>query len=242
MIEIIPAIDLIEGHCVRLSKGDFGKVTSYSDDPVETARSFEASGIKRLHVVDLDGARTGFPGNLGVLADLVRSTSLRVDFGGGIRSRSILDEVLKAGATMVSIGSMAVGRPEILQDWIGEFGPERFFIGADVKGDCIAYHGWQTESAIHWSEFIGRWMSAGITNFFCTDVERDGELTGPAIGLYQDILKQFPGIRLVGSGGVSSEEDIQALEDIGIEAVIVGKAIYEGRIRMEDRRPTTDDR
>ncbi len=234
MIEIIPAIDLIEGRCVRLSKGDFGKVTSYSDDPVETARSFEASGIKRLHVVDLDGARSGAPGNIEVLRKIISSTSLSIDFGGGIRSRAVLDEVLKAGATMVSIGSLAVSRPEILQEWIGEFGPERFFIGADVKGDCIAYNGWQTESAIHWREFIGQWIGAGITNFFCTDVERDGELTGPAIGLYQEILKQFPGIRLVGSGGVSSEEDIQALEDIGIEAVIVGKAIYEGKIRIDD--------
>ncbi|HBB90200.1 MAG TPA: 1-(5-phosphoribosyl)-5-[(5-phosphoribosylamino)methylideneamino]imidazole-4-carboxamide isomerase [Bacteroidales bacterium] len=242
MIEIIPAIDLIKGRCVRLSKGDFGRVTSYSDDPVETARSFEASGIKRLHVVDLDGARSGSPGNIKVLRQLISSTSLKIDFGGGIRTRSNLEEVLGAGANMVSIGSMAVGRPEILREWIGEFGPERFFIGADVKGDCIAYHGWQTESAIHWSEFIGQWMGAGIINFFCTDVERDGELTGPAIGLYQDILKQFPGIRLVGSGGVSSEEDIRALDAIGLEAVIVGKAIYEGKIRMDDRRPTTDDR
>jgi phosphoribosylformimino-5-aminoimidazole carboxamide ribotide isomerase len=242
MIEIIPAIDLIEGRCVRLSKGDFGKVTFYSDDPVETARSFEASGIKRLHVVDLDGARSGSPGNIEVLRKLLSSTSLKIDFGGGIRTRANLEEVLEAGATQVSIGSMAVGRPEVLEDWIGEFGPERFFIGADVKGNCIAYHGWQTESAIHWSEFIGRWMGAGITNFFCTDVERDGELTGPAIGLYQDILKLFPGIRLVASGGVSSEEDIRALDAIGLEAVIVGKAIYEGRIRIEDRRPKTDDR
>jgi phosphoribosylformimino-5-aminoimidazole carboxamide ribotide isomerase len=242
MIEIIPAIDLIEGRCVRLSKGDFTKVTSYSDDPVETARSFQTAGVKRLHVVDLDGARSGAPGNLEVLRKIVNSTSLQIDFGGGIRTRAILEEVLKAGATQVSIGSMAVGQAETLQSWIEEFGPERFFIGADVKGECIAYHGWQAESAIHWREFIGRWMGAGITDFFCTDVERDGELTGPAIGLYQDIVKQFPGIRLVGSGGVSSEEDIRALDAIGIEAVIVGKAIYEGRIRIADRRRTTDDR
>jgi len=232
MISIIPAIDLIDGKCVRLTRGEFHSVTVYSDNPVEVARDFESAGIKRLHVVDLDGARTGSPVNSHLLRELVQHTALKIDYGGGIRSREALTRVLEAGANQVSIGSMAVTQPDILTKWVEEFGPERFFLGADVRGENITYNGWQNDSALHWKEFIAHWLGMGITDFFCTDADRDGDMQGPAIPLYQEMLRQFPGIDLVASGGVASKEDLDELEAIGITQVIVGKALYEGKIKI----------
>lgn len=232
MISIIPAIDLIDGKCVRLTRGEFHAVTVYSDNPVEVARDFESSGIKRLHVVDLDGARTGSPVNSKILRELVQHTTLTIDYGGGIRSREALTRVLEAGASQVSIGSIAVTQPDTLRGWVEEFGPERFFLGADVRGENITYNGWQNDSALHWKEFIALWLGMGITDFFCTDANRDGDMQGPAISLYQEMLRQFPGIDLVASGGVSSMDDLDELDAIGIRQVIVGKAIYEGKIKI----------
>jgi phosphoribosylformimino-5-aminoimidazole carboxamide ribotide isomerase len=234
MISIIPAIDLIGGKCVRLTKGEFNAVSVYSDNPAEVARDFESAGVARLHVVDLDGARTGSPANIHILKELSRETNLRIDYGGGVRSKEILVEVLASGADQVSIGSMAVTKPETLASWVEEFGPGRFFLWADVRGEQITYNGWRTDSAVHWKEFISHWLGMGITDFFCTDADRDGDMRGPAIALYQNILKWFPDINLVASGGVSSMEDILALDAIGIKQVIVGKALYEGRIRLKD--------
>jgi phosphoribosylformimino-5-aminoimidazole carboxamide ribotide isomerase len=234
MIEIIPAIDLINGKCVRLNQGDFGRMTSYPEDPLDMARKFEALGIKRVHLVDLDGARTGVPGNLKVLESIARETSLKVDFGGGIRDKDTLSKVLESGAVQVSLGSLAVVNPDLLNNWIQEYGPGVFFIGADIRGGKIMYKGWQSESTFHWKEFIALWHGEGITDFFCTDVERDGELAGPATSLYSEMLKLFPTIRLVASGGVSKPGDLADLEKAGISAAIVGKAIYEGRIDLEE--------
>jgi phosphoribosylformimino-5-aminoimidazole carboxamide ribotide isomerase len=232
MIEIIPAIDLIDGKCVRLNQGDFSRMTVYSDDPLQMARKFESQGIRRLHLVDLDGARTGIPGNLEVLRIIRMNTSLQIDFGGGIRNGEILEQVLDSGANQVSLGSIAIVNPNLLAEWIRHFGPEKFFIGADIRMENIVYKGWQSESAIHWKDFLKRWMGEGVKDFFCTDVERDGALAGPATGLYTEMLAQFPGIKLVASGGISSTEDLLGLESIGIRAAIVGKAIYEGRIQL----------
>ncbi len=232
MISIIPAIDLIDGKCVRLTKGEFHSATVYSDNPIEVARGFESAGIKRLHMVDLDGARNGSPVNSRVLKELVRHTTLTIDYGGGIRSKEALIGVLEAGASQVSIGSIAVTQADTLTKWVEEFGPERFFLGADVRGENITYNGWQNDSALHWKEFMAHWLGVGITDFFCTDADRDGDMQGPAITLYQDILKQFPRIDLVASGGVSSMDDLAELEAIGIRQVIVGKALYEGKIKI----------
>ena len=236
MIEIIPALDLIDGQCVRLSRGVFDRVTIYDNNPAEIARAFEGAGITRLHVVDLDGAREGRPSNLAVVRQLKQETRLRIDFGGGIRSRESILKAFESGADQVSIGSVAVTRQDWLREWIDGFGPGRFFIGADVRGAHIVYRGWQAESGLHWREFIGNWMGAGIGDFFCTDVDRDGELKGPSFGLYEEMLGHFPGINLVASGGVSSIDDIRRLDEMGLMGVIIGKALYEGRFTLDDVR------
>ncbi|MFO7616197.1 MAG: 1-(5-phosphoribosyl)-5-[(5-phosphoribosylamino)methylideneamino]imidazole-4-carboxamide isomerase [Bacteroidales bacterium] len=230
MMEIIPAIDLIDAKAVRLTGGRFGEVTVYSDNPVAEAQRFEQAGLRLLHVVDLDGARTGEPHNLDVLKGITGATGLKVDFGGGVRSREALVAVLNAGAGQVSIGSLAVTNPHLLEEWIAEFGPDRFFLGVDVRDECLVYHGWQSGTNVTWQEFIARWMGSGVNRFFCTDVERDGLLAGPAVDLYKRIISHFPGIELVASGGVSSAEDLILLRDAGLSGVIVGKAIYEGRV------------
>ncbi len=238
MIDIIPAIDLIEGKAVRLRKGRFEEKTVYSDDPVQVARQFEEAGIQYLHVVDLDGARTGEPANLDILGKITSSTGLKVDFGGGIRSRDSLIRILETGAWQVSIGSLAVINPGLLEEWIGEFGPERFFLGADVRDERIVYHGWRDDTNIGWNEFISKWMGSGVNRFFCTDVERDGDLAGPAIDLYSRMIAHFPEIELVASGGVSGPEDIRSLETAGLSGVIIGKALYEGKISLHPLKPT----
>jgi cyclase len=235
MIEIIPAIDLMDGKVVRLTGGKFDTKKVYSDDPVEVARRFRDQGFLYLHVVDLDGARGGRPEHIPVLRAIAGIGGLKVDFGGGIRTKEDFQAVLDAGADRVSIGSLAVTRPAELEEWILEYGPERVLLGVDVKDEKVAYHGWQSESAIGWREFIGFWLSKGIDRIFCTDVDCDGALAGPATGLYRRILDQFPGIRLIASGGVSSNEDLVALEEAGLKGVIVGKAIYEGKVRPASR-------
>lgn len=241
MIEIIPAIDMIGGKCVRLTKGSFDSMIIYSDNPLEMAIKFERAGFRYLHVVDLDGARTGLPSNYATLEAIVRETSLKVDYGGGIRSKEVLTQILGTGVSQVSVGSLAILEPKLFRQWIDEFGPERFFLGVDVRDEKVVYRGWQSESSIHWTEFIGEWMGAGIERFFCTDVERDGDMKGPATDLYRRILSHFPGINLVASGGVSGADDLRLLEEAGIKEVIVGKAIYEGKISTDDRRPPTAD-
>ncbi len=231
MIEIIPAIDLMDGKCVRLSGGRFDTMKIYSDDPIDMARNFRDLGFKYLHIVDLDGARTGNPVHTGLLQKIVALGGMKVDFGGGIRSRESFKAVLDAGADRVSIGSLAVTNPHELEEWIMDFGASRVLLGVDVKNEKVAYHGWQSESNIGWQEFIGFWLGKGVDRFFCTDVDRDGAMNGPAVELYQRMMQQFPGIDLVASGGVSGPEDIRQLETAGLKGVIVGKAIYEGKLK-----------
>ncbi len=234
MIDLIPAIDIINGSCVRLVEGDFARKTDYGHDPVEMARSFEKAGFKRLHVVDLDGARSGCPVHIPLLKNIANGSNLHIDFGGGVRDESQVEEILDAGAKQVSIGSIAVKDSEKVAGWIKKYGSDVFFLGADIKNDKIATNAWSQTSEYSVDEFITAWVEKGINRFFCTDVSRDGKLQGPAIELYTRIKKKYPKIYLVASGGVSRVRDIQDLEDAGIDAVIFGKAFYEGKITIDE--------
>lgn len=230
---IIPAIDIINGKCVRLTKGDYAQQKIYNDNPVEVAKQFEAAGIKRLHIVDLDGAKAGKIINLDVLENIAAATQLEIDFGGGVKNITDVANIFNAGAAMVTIGSLAVKHPELLEEWLIEFGAERFFIGADVLDEKIKISGWLEDSGINIFEFIGKMISLGSTNIFCTDIAKDGVMQGPSIDLYKKIMEQHPEINLVASGGVSNIEDVIALNAIGCKGVIIGKAIYEGLITLE---------
>jgi len=236
MIEIIPAIDLIDGKCVRLTRGDFGRKTTYSDDPLATAKAFESAGIRRLHMVDLDGARSGRPHNLQVLELVAAETRLKIDFGGGIRCEDDLKDVFNAGAAIANIGSLAVNDPELFLSWVSRYGGERILLGADTRNGKIAVNGWQTETRVEIIELLDRSARAGVTNVFVTDINRDGDLSGPAVELYKQIISVVPGIKLIASCGVSTGDDISGLNRIGCSGVIVGKAIYEGRIALEELR------
>ncbi len=233
MIEVIPAIDIIGGKCVRLSQGDYSRVTEYNDDPLAVARRFEEAGFRRLHLVDLDGAKAGNVTNLKVLEAIASATSLSIDFGGGIKTLSALRSVFSAGASMAAVGSIVVKDPQTFYSWLEEFGPERFFLGADVKEENIAVSGWTEKTNISVFDLISDVMKRGVKNVFCTDVSKDGLLQGCAVELYKDITTRFPDLRLTASGGVSSLEDIDAVEKAGCTSVIVGKAIYEGKISLE---------
>lgn len=233
MIEIIPAIDIIDGQCVRLRQGNFSEKTIYSDDPSEVAKRFEEIGIRRLHIVDLDGARTGSITNLGGLRAITKSTDLSIDFGGGIRSDDDIRAVFDAGADYVSIGSVAVKQPQTIERWIEMFGGNEIMLGADVRGKEIYIDGWRSKASINLMTFIKKYRELGIEKVFVTDISRDGLLAGPAIKLYQEIVEQVDGISLIASGGVSDINDIFALDEIGCSGVIVGKAIYEGKITFD---------
>ncbi len=233
MIEVIPAIDLIEGKCVRLAQGDFAQKTVYAENPLEVAKQFEAVGIKRLHVVDLDGAKTGKIVNLPILETIAANTNLTVDFGGGVKTIADAQAVFKAGAKILTVGSIAVKQPEVLTEWIAKFGGENILLGADVKNGKIAINGWQTATELEVIPFLEFWINNGVTQVFCTDISRDGLLAGAAIDLYREIKTALPALTLIASGGVSDLSDLVALEKVGCAAAIVGKAIYENRISIE---------
>lgn len=234
MIEIIPAIDLIDGKCVRLSQGDFAQKKIYRENPVDVAKEFESVGLKRLHVVDLDGAKSGKIANLKVLEAIAENTNLTIDFGGGIKRDEDLAAVFNAGAAMAGIGSVAVKRAEKFFAWLDRYGGERILLGADVKNENLAINGWQTATDIEILAFLREYFSRGVTQVFVTDISRDGLLQGSANELYAKIRREIPGLKLIASGGVSQIEDIYALEKIGCAGVIVGKAIYEGKIKLEE--------
>lgn len=231
---IIPAIDIIDGKCVRLTKGDYAQKKVYNDNPVEVAKQFEDAGIKRLHVVDLDGAKAGKVINLAVLENIAAATKLKIDFGGGVKNIEDVESIFQAGAAMVTIGSLAVKQPQLLEEWLMEFGAERFFIGADVLDAKIKISGWLEDTGVNIFEFIGKMISLGAVNIFCTDISKDGVLQGPSIELYKQIMEQHPEIQLVASGGVSNIEDVKKLKEIGCSGAIIGKAIYEERITLEE--------
>lgn len=234
MIEIIPAIDIIDGKCVRLTEGDYARKTIYSADPVDVAKKFEDAGVKRLHLVDLDGAKTGIVKNISVLENIAGATKLRVDFGGGIKSETELKSVFNSGATYATVGSMVVKQPDEFRAWVAKYGSDKFFIGADVRDERIAISGWFEQTDIAVVEFIHGLMTSRVHYFFCTDISKDGKLEGPAEDIYRKIIARCPGIRLVASGGVTSMDDIERLDAIGCEGVIVGKAFYENRISLRD--------
>jgi phosphoribosylformimino-5-aminoimidazole carboxamide ribotide isomerase len=233
-MEIIPAIDIIEGKCVRLTHGDYSKKKIYNEHPLEVAREFEDAGLRRLHLVDLDGAREGRVRNWKVLETLTGKTSLVIDFGGGIKSEADVKIVFESGAALVTVGSMAVKDEEGFTGWLKKFSPQRFLLGADVKNEKITVSGWTEQTDIWIYDFVQRYLEKGIQQIFCTDVARDGELEGPSSELYRSIVQKFPELHFIASGGVSSIEDVEELRDIGCRGVIIGKAIYEGRIRLEE--------
>ncbi|WP_296620680.1 1-(5-phosphoribosyl)-5-[(5-phosphoribosylamino)methylideneamino]imidazole-4-carboxamide isomerase [Marivirga sp.] len=233
-MHIIPAIDIIDGKCVRLTKGDYNQKTEYNDNPLEVAKEFEAAGIERLHLVDLDGAKAKKVVNLDVLKSIANNTNLTIDFGGGVQSTEDLKAVFDAGANQITGGSIAVKNEALFTEWIEEFGGEKIILGADVKGEHIAIHGWQESSEKHIFDFLEHYLAKGLKYVICTDVSKDGALQGTSNQLYQDILDRFPNIKLIASGGVSKLEDLQILEDMNVYGAIVGKAIYEKRINLSD--------
>lgn len=237
MIEIIPAIDIIDGKCVRLSKGDFKHVKVYSEDPVETARSFADAGVVRLHLVDLDGARSGGLGDLGVLKAIADSVPLVIDFSGGIRSGDDIRRVFDAGASIATIGSVAISDGETFLEILKTHGPERIILAADVRDESIAVNGWQTDTDVAVVPFLSSYVANGGRHAMITDIGRDGLLAGPSFDLYSRILAKVPGVELIASGGVSSIDDIERLERIGCSGAIVGKSIYEGLISLDDIGP-----
>jgi len=233
-MEIIPAIDIIDGKCVRLTEGDYAQKTIYNENPLEIAKSFADAGVKRLHLVDLDGAKAGKVTNWKVLESIASNTSLIIDFGGGIKTETDLKLVYESGASLATIGSLAVKDPDLFASWIAQYGADKFLLGADVKGEYIAIGGWLQVSEETIIQFIEKYIEKGIKQLFCTDISKDGKLEGPSLELYTKIVRQFPDLHFIASGGVSSMDDINALREIGCKGVIVGKAIYEGRIKIEE--------
>ncbi len=233
MIELIPAIDIIEGKCVRLSKGDYSTKKEYGS-PLNMAIQFEELGFRRLHVVDLDGAKARHVVNLKTLRDITRYTSLTVDFGGGVKTRDDLEAVFEAGAQLATAGSIAVTQPDLYLEWLEQYGADRLILGADVRNGKVSINGWLEDSDAELTEFLQRYMAAGTRNVLCTDISRDGMLSGPAVQLYADIMRAYPQCHLIASGGVSCIEDIDALDKAGVPAVVFGKAIYEGRINLSE--------
>jgi phosphoribosylformimino-5-aminoimidazole carboxamide ribotide isomerase len=231
---IVPAIDIIDGKCVRLSKGDFSTRKDYSDTPVDVARRFEDFGITHLHLVDLDGAKNGKVINWFTLETIANKTSLSIDFSGGIKCREDIIRAIELGAKQIAIGSMSVKNPRVVQEWLIEFGSNTIILGADSLEGKIAIHGWQESSDLSILEYIDSYNANGAQYYLCTDVACDGMLQGPSTNLYKQILETYPSISLIASGGVSCKEDLLALKDIGCYAAIVGKAYYEGKISLED--------
>ncbi len=233
-IELIPAIDIINGQCVRLTKGDYDQKTVYRDSPAEVAREFEEIGFKRLHVVDLDGAKSKHIVNSEVLHRITTETSLRVDFGGGIKTDADIETAFENGAEMVTVGSIAVTNPDLFIAWLEKYGPERMILGADVRNGKISINGWKEDSTEDLLPFLRKYIDAGVRNVLCTEISKDGTLQGPAIELYSRVMEAYPQLHLIASGGVSSVEDIKALDKAGIPAVVFGKAIYEGKIDLRE--------
>lgn len=229
-IELIPAIDIINGQCVRLTKGDYEQKNIYNNNPAEVAREFERLGFKRLHVVDLDGAKSKHIVNDAVLKSITSSTNLIVDFGGGIKTEADIEKAFAAGAAMVTVGSIAVTQPELFMQWLEKYGAERMILGADVRNGKISINGWKEDSAEDLLPFLKQYVDKGVHNVLCTEISKDGTLSGPATDLYKQIMTEYPNLHLIASGGISSNEDIEELNCNNIPAVVFGKAFYEGRI------------
>lgn len=233
MIELIPAIDIIDGQCVRLTQGDYSQKTVYGS-PLDISKQFEHIGFKRLHVVDLDGAKSRHIVNNAVLHEITTLTKLAVDFGGGIKTDEDLQVAFDNGAQMVTVGSIAVTHPDLFLRWVSQYGADRFILGADVRNGKISINGWKDDSEEDLLPFLEKYIRAGVRNVLCTEISKDGTLSGPAIELYTRVMQAYPKLHLIASGGVSSIEDIKSLDAAGIPAVVFGKAIYEGKINLQE--------
>jgi phosphoribosylformimino-5-aminoimidazole carboxamide ribotide isomerase len=234
MITIIPAIDIIDGKCVRLQQGDYNLKKVYEEDPLQAAKKFEDQGVKRLHIVDLDGAKASHVVNYNTLERITSQTSLIVDFGGGIKSDCDLKIVFDCGAEMAVIGSVAVTERDLFQDWLFAYGPDKMILGADIKGGRIAVSGWTNVTDITLIDFLQYYKCMGIKQVLCTDISKDGMMQGSAVSLYTQMVKDFPAMQIIASGGISSVEEIHLLNDAGISGAIIGKSLYEGRIKLEE--------
>ena len=234
MITIIPAIDMIGGKCVRLTKGDYETKKVYADCPVDMAKKFEDHGIKRLHLVDLDGAKAGAPVNLSILENICNQTNLEVDFGGGVRQTQNLKDVINCGASQITAGSIAVKNRPLVLEWLAEYGAERIILGADTLDGFISIDAWQEKSSVSFDQYLADYVTAGFTHTVCTDVSKDGALAGPAFDLYERIKQNHPALYLIASGGMSKASEIEELIKLNVDAVIIGKAIYEGHITMKE--------
>lgn len=233
-MEVIPAIDIIDGKCVRLTQGDYSQKKVYNERPLEVALAFQDAGLRRLHLVDLDGAKAGAVRNWKVLEAIAGKTELEVDFGGGIKTAADVEIVFNSGAALATVGSMAVKDPELFVRWLQQYGAARFLLGADVRNEKIAVSGW-LETTDRWVyDFIQEYIEKGVKQIFCTDVSKDGLLQGPALELYRNIVGKFPELHFIASGGVSGMDDVRRLEEVGCKGVIIGKAIYEGRITLKE--------
>ncbi len=239
-MEIIPAIDIIDGKCVRLTQGDYAQKKVYNENPLEVAKQFEDAGIKRLHLVDLDGAQSGKVINLPVLERIASGTNLVIDFGGGIKTEATLISVFNAGANFATTGSIAAKEPETFYSWVQKYGAGKFLLGADVRNEKLAVNGWLEETDISVFDFIEKNIEQGVKNIFCTDISKDGLLAGPAIDLYKKIIEKNPEVNLIASGGVSSMKDLEILKNNGCYGAIVGKAIYEGKITLQELKVFID--
>ena len=232
-MRIIPAIDIINGHCVRLTKGDYSTKKVYNENPLEVAKMFEGVGIEHLHVVDLDGAKAQHIINYKVLESIASNTNLKIDFGGGLKSDEDLKIAFNSGATQITGGSIAVKNPQLFLDWLETYGADKIVLGADCLDQKIAIQGWQEESDKEVTEFISSYVNKGISYVICTDISKDGMLQGPSFELYQTLLKSIPPFKLIASGGISCFEELPKLKELGCEGVIIGKAIYEGNISLK---------
>jgi phosphoribosylformimino-5-aminoimidazole carboxamide ribotide isomerase len=233
-MQIIPAIDIIDGKCVRLTQGDYSQKTIYNEHPLEAAKRFEDAQLTRVHLVDLDGAKAGAVKNWKVLEAIAGKTNLVIDFGGGIKTEKDVSIVLESGATFATVGSIAVKDETAFIAWLEKFGAEKFILGADVKDEKIAVAGWVETTDIWIYDFIEKYINKGVLQIFCTDVSKDGKLEGPSIDLYKNIISKFPELHFIASGGVSSIKDVDQLQEIGCQGVIIGKAIYENRISLNE--------
>ena len=231
---IIPAIDIINGQCVRLTQGDYTTKTVYDSSPAAVAKRFEDAGFTNLHLVDLDGAKAGKVVNVDVLTEITKTTQLKVDFGGGIKSDADIQAVFDGGAAEVTCGSIAVKDPATVKRWVDRYGGDKLILGADVKGRMIATHGWTQTSDLTIDELLEQYLDKGLIKVICTDIATDGMLSGPSLELYKQLISSYPAIRLIASGGVSSMDDIKKLQDAGLYGAIVGKAIYEKNIDINE--------
>lgn len=233
-MRIIPAIDIIDGKCVRLSQGDYSTQKVYSQDPLDMAKQFQDHGIRFLHLVDLDGAKSKHIVNHKVLEKIAGHTDMRIDFGGGLKSDEDLKIAFDSGASQITGGSIAVKSPDLFRSWLSRYGSDRIILGADAKEEKVAINGWKESSSLELLPFIQEYRGHGVKYVICTDISKDGMLEGPSIELYQKILQETDGVQLIASGGISAMEDLYALNDIGCEGAIIGKAIYEGNISLKE--------